>query len=133
MKLKQIIITLTLIFLTFNANANPAIEQKDQIKNKEVTENTINKGTLLLFINPAGRPCQMQDAIIQKNKKSILKNISLEYIKTTVINDRQKFYKYGIRGLPSLILLNKNDKVAKRFAPGIRESASIIAEINKLK
>ncbi len=84
---------------------------------------------LLFFINPHGRPCQMQDEILTKMGTKLTDKADLRYIKTTVQSDRQEFYKYGIRALPSMVLLDSEGNVAKRFPPGIQNEESILKSL----
>ncbi len=91
------------------------------------------KNTLLFFINPNGRPCQMQLQILQDGMKDLEKVAKLQLIKTTEPNDRQAFYQYGIRSLPSLILVDAQGKEKLRFAPGIQEMSYILQQIYTVK
>jgi thioredoxin 1 len=86
-----------------------------------------NESTLLFFMNPNGRPCQIQDSILNETKGKLSKTASLRYVKTTNRSDYELFRKYGIRGLPSLVLINQSGKVIHRFAPGIQNAESIMS------
>lgn len=101
------------------ASAPPAAPPTSEAKQK-----TPDK-TLLLFMNPNGRPCQMQDQILQS--MNLKDQVQIRYIKTTNPNDRQEFYNYGIRGLPSLILLDKSGQELHRFPAGIQSPEQIQA------
>jgi thioredoxin 1 len=81
--------------------------------------------TILFFMNPSGAPCQMQDKILTDMGKSLTDHAVLHYVKTTVPSDRGTFAEYGIRALPSLIIIDSNRKVIKRFPPGIQSVESI--------
>ncbi|NLB64767.1 MAG: hypothetical protein GX801_11820 [Fibrobacter sp.] len=76
--------------------------------------------TLYFFINPGGRPCQIQDEIL-KNSPDLKNHAQLKYISTNVPTDRDMFYKYGVRSLPSLILVDQKDSTLHRFPPGIHQ------------
>lgn len=82
---------------------------------------------LLFFMNPNGRPCQIQDDNLKSGE---LKNMQVEYIKTTVKGDRKKFYEFGVRSLPQLILVDNNNNIIKRFSPGIQSVSTINSAIN---
>jgi len=97
---------------------------------KNNSESTAKKGALLFFMNPNGRPCQMQNEIIVKTK-SITDKTNIVYISTSVPEDRKKFYTYGVRALPSLILVDDAGTVVKRFTPGIKSAAEISEEVKK--
>ena len=47
--------------------------------------------------------------------------------------DRQAFYDYGVRSLPSLVLVDKAGNINKVFAPGIQDIQTITIALNKLK
>jgi thiol-disulfide isomerase/thioredoxin len=84
---------------------------------------------ILLFMNPNGHPCQMQLSILDGMKEKLNGLATIKYIKTTEPGDQETFYKYGIRGLPSLIILDKNDKEIKRFTPGIQDEKTILSAL----
>jgi thioredoxin 1 len=99
----------------------------------EITEKRMEgKGKLLFFINPSGMPCQMQDQILNKIKDKINSKVDIVYYQTTAESDLQQFYKYGVRALPSIIVLNSSDMEFKRFPPGIQSPESIIETVEKL-
>ena len=87
--------------------------------------------TILFFMNPNGHPCQMQKGIIDGMKDSLSGLASITFIKTTEDGDRDKFYQYGIRGLPSLIIVDKNGNELKRFAPGIQDESTILSALRE--
>ena len=87
---------------------------------------TDNKGSLLFFMNPNGRPCQMQDQYLNEIRSKIDEVAEVIYIRTTEPNDKSLFYKYGIRSLPSMIILDENENIAQRFSPGIQSPTSIL-------
>jgi thiol-disulfide isomerase/thioredoxin len=87
--------------------------------------------TVLFFMNPNGRPCQMQDAILGQIKDSLAGCATVRYIKTTLPADRALFGKYGIRGLPSLIITGNDGKELHRFTPGIQSTEIILAALKE--
>ena len=87
---------------------------------------------ILVFINPNGRPCQMQLSILDGMKDKLSKIAKIKYIKTTEESDQNTFYQYGIRGLPSLIILGKDGKEIKRFTPGIQNEKTILSALDIL-
>lgn len=82
--------------------------------------------TILFFMNPNGHPCQMQLAVLDGMKDKLPSLARITYIKTTVSADRDKFSEYGIRGLPSLIIVDKDGKELHRFTPGVQEESTIL-------
>jgi thioredoxin 1 len=89
--------------------------------------------TILFFMNPNGQPCRMQLEILDGMQKELAGVATVKYVKTTVSADQSAFYKYGIRGLPSLIILDKSGKEIKRFTPGIQDEATISATLKSLR
>ena len=87
---------------------------------------------MLVFINPNGRPCQIQVSILDGMKDKLSKIAKLKYVKTTEGSDQNIFYQYGIRGLPSLIILGRDGKEIKRFTPGIQNEKTILSAFDKL-
>ena len=85
------------------------------------------KKQLLFFMNPNGRPCQMQDAIIHEMGTTLSDLATVKYVKTTSRDDYQLFAAYGIRGLPSLIILDEQGKEYKRFTPGVQSAESVMS------
>lgn len=90
-----------------------------------------SKPTLVFFMNPNGRPCQIQDEMLIKAKADLEKTAVVRYVKTTVPADRDAFYEYGVRSLPQLILVDEKGNPVHRFAPGIQEMDVIMQAIIK--
>jgi thioredoxin 1 len=88
---------------------------------------------ILFFMNPNGRPCQMQDGIIKAMGESLSGKATVKYYKTTQRDDYAAFGTYGIRGLPSLIILDEKGKEVKRFTPGIHDAATILKALKSEK
>ena len=87
------------------------------------------KPTLLFFMNPAGRPCQTQDQILAEGRKKWESLATLRYVRTDVPADRDVFYQYGVRSLPSLILVGVDGKEITRYSPGIQPVDAVLAGI----
>ncbi|PJB44953.1 MAG: hypothetical protein CO105_05090 [Comamonadaceae bacterium CG_4_9_14_3_um_filter_60_33] len=91
------------------------------------------KPTLVFFLNPMGAPCQEQKVeldklVAQQNGKFNLANVSV-----MDQGARQAFYDYGVRSLPSLVLVDKVGNISKVFAPGIQSIETISTALNALK
>lgn len=91
------------------------------------------KPTLVFFINPAGRPCQMQDQILAEAKAQWEPLASLRYARTDTPADRELFYRYGVRALPSLVLVDGEGKELKRFPPGIQPAETVVSGIRSAR
>lgn len=87
------------------------------------------KPTLLFFMNPAGRPCQEQDRILAEGRARWEPLAGLRYVRTDAPADREAFYSYGVRALPSLILVGPDGREITRYAPGIQPVETILSGI----
>ena len=87
------------------------------------------KPTLIFFMNPAGRPCQMQDQILTDSKAQWEPLATLRYVRTDTAADQDVFYKYGVRSLPNLILVGPDGKEIRRYSPGIQSADSILSGV----
>ncbi len=90
---------------------------------------TAAKPTLIFFINPAGRPCQMQNQILNESRAKWEPLVTLRYARTDLAADRDLFYHYGIRSLPSLIVVDGDGKELHRFPPGIQQAETVLSGI----
>jgi hypothetical protein len=99
--------------------------------NKEKAAQTVSvpDKQILFFLNPNGRPCQIQSTILDNMKSKLASKASVKYISTTEKADLEKFGRYGIRALPMLIIEDKNGKEVKRFTPGIQEEQAILSAL----
>jgi thioredoxin 1 len=86
---------------------------------------------LLFFINPDGYPCQTQQAILAGVADSLSKVADVVYVSTTVPADLRVFEAYGIRALPSLIIVDADGRELSRFAPGIQPADAVLAALTK--
>ncbi len=80
---------------------------------------------LIFFLDPNGRPCQMQHNILVGMQAELQPRVSIQLVQTTVASDRQTFYDYGIRSLPSLILVDGSGKEVRRLSPGVQDAEAI--------
>jgi hypothetical protein len=107
------------------------VNQKSTDSAKELKSSAVKTADkqILFFMNPNGHPCQMQLSIINNMKDKLSGLATVTFIKTTEPGDQDKFYQYGIRGLPSLIIADKNGKEIRRFSPGIQDENTIITAL----
>ena len=87
------------------------------------------KPALMFFMNPDGRPCQMQDRILSESRAQWEALATLRYVKTTDPADRELFYGYGIRSLPNLLLVGADGKELYRYSPGIQSAETVLSGI----
>jgi len=117
--LSIVVVTGGLIF----ANSGTAAPASEKVAKKQI----------MFFMNPNGRPCQMQDEIIRKMGATLTDVATVKYIKTTNRDDYPTFRTYGIRGLPSLIILDEKGSELKRFTPGVQSAETILSGLNTKK
>jgi thioredoxin 1 len=84
------------------------------------------KPVLVFFMNPAGRPCQIQDQLLAESKAQWGPLADLRYARTDAESDRELFYRYGVRALPTLLLVDPAGKELKRFPPGIQQPTTVL-------
>jgi thioredoxin 1 len=130
-------VSLSLLILSINAQKNDSSSNINQTNTQISQPNsdthkaiTTPEKQLMFFINPNGRPCQMQISIADNMKDKLSGKATIVYIKTTEPADEGKFYQYGIRGLPSLIIADKNGKEIKRLPPGVKDEQTILNALN---
>ncbi len=91
---------------------------------------TAGDHSLLFFLNPRGRPCQMQDQILKDMGSALTDKAALQYVSVADPLAKPNLYKYGIRALPALILVDAEGNEVHRFSPGIQSSDTILAALN---
>ena len=142
LKINLIIVVLALTIIGCGEK-NQSVPKKEITKISTHKDNVIKQkalqqvekkddvGTLIFFLNPNGRPCKMQDKIFQDNLAQINQFAKIKYITTTKPSNRSIFNKYGIRSLPSLVLLDSHGKITKRFSPGIQQINTLLPELQR--
>jgi thioredoxin-related protein len=73
----------------------------------------------------------MQEEVLAGMNEKLGNLALIKYVQTTEPADRATFEKYGIRGLPSLIILDQSGKEFTRFPPGIQSEEKILAALKK--
>lgn len=91
------------------------------------------KNTLIFFQNPHGVPCKIQKEVLDKLQAERKANFNIASVSTTRQEDQKAFYDYGIRSLPSLVLVDRNGKIARVFPPGIQSGETLASALNGLK
>jgi thioredoxin 1 len=91
------------------------------------------RNTLVFFQNPAGGPCRAQNEVLQRLHKDRKGNFNIVPVSVSRPEDQKAFYDYGIRNLPSLVLVDRSGKIARVFPPGIQEYGVLAAELDRAK
>lgn len=79
---------------------------------------------LVFFMNPNGRPCQMQDEILRA-MPDLAARVDVVYYRTTEPADIARFEQYGIRSLPQLIVTDAAGAMLRRATPGIQSDPQV--------
>ena len=87
---------------------------------------------LVFFLDPNGGPCRMQNSILTSMAEELKGRVSIRYVQTTEAADKNLFYKYGIRALPTLLLADATGNEIRRMTPGVKSAADVRSLINSL-
>ena len=78
------------------------------------------KNTVVFFINPQGGPCRAQKEILEKLLKDRKGNFNIAFVDATRQENQRAFYDYGVRSLPTVVVVDAKGKIVKYFPPGIQ-------------
>jgi thioredoxin 1 len=81
---------------------------------------------LVFFMNPNGRPCQIQDQILEQVAGSLQGRAVLVRFRTTTPEDLAWFDKFGIRSLPQLVVTDATGRELRRATPGIQDAGQVL-------
>ncbi len=91
------------------------------------------KAPLVFFQNPNGGPCMAQKGILVKLLQDRKGSFNIASINAMNQNDQKAFYDYGVRSLPSLVLVDKAGKISKVFPPGIQNQETLTSALDGVK
>jgi thiol-disulfide isomerase/thioredoxin len=132
--MKKIVISLLTLSLLATAGIAPAATSAP-LSTPELKQaiGANGKATLVFFQNPNGGPCKAQKRILDKLTQD--KNAGFNLASVSVMNpgDQKAFYDYGVRSLPSLVLVDKSGNINKVFSPGIQSIETLSAALDGLK
>jgi len=134
--MKRIIVSLSLISLLLTAGASLAVagNQAAPRSTPELSKMVgSGKSTLVFFLNPNGGPCQAQDAVLVKLWNDKKKSFNIVYVSAMAQENQKAFYDYGVRSLPSLVLVDKAGNISRVFPPGIQTYEALAKAIDGLK
>lgn len=126
------LITAALILTaTLATAANPAAPLSTPTLKKTIASN--GKPTLVFFENPNGGPCRAQKALLNKLAEQRKEAFNIASVSTLNQDDQRGFYDYGIRSLPTLVLVDKTGKISRVFSPGIQNIEVLSSALDGLK
>jgi len=134
--MKRIIASLSLITLLMTAGAGLAVagSQAAPRSTPELSKMLgSGKPALVFFLNPNGGPCQAQDAVLVKLWNDKKKSFNIVYVSAMAPESQKAFYDYGVRSLPSLVLVDKAGNISRVFPPGIQTYEALAAAIDGIK
>ncbi len=139
--MKKYCFLLILIFMASACSNDEQASSPSLSLAKEATAQTLAKTVdaaespnhkLLVFVNPNGGPCILQNKIIADMTDELRGKVVVQHIQTTVPSDLNIFHHYGIRALPTLLLADANGKEVKRMAPGVKNAIDIRALLQSI-
>ena len=134
--MKRIIVALSLISLLLMAGASiaGAGSQAAPRSTPELAK-VIGSGkpTVVFFLNPNGGPCKAQNEILVKLKLDKKSAFNVVYVSALIDENQKAFYDYGVRSLPTLVLVNKKGDISRVFPPGIQNYETLAAAIDGMK
>lgn len=126
----------SLLTLTLLATATIALAAASAPLSTPELKQTIGangKPTLVFFQNPNGGPCKAQKGILDKLSQDRKGNFNIASVNAMNQNDQKAFYDYGVRSLPSLVLVDKAGKISRVFPPGIQNQETLSASLDGVK
>jgi thioredoxin 1 len=88
------------------------------------------KKTVVFFLNPQGGPCRAQNEVLTKLHQDRRGNFSIAYVNAMNPADQQAFYDYGVRSLPTVVLVDSRGKISRNFPPGIQTYEALAAALD---
>jgi thiol-disulfide isomerase/thioredoxin len=134
MKIKMILVFLTVFLFSAVQAWSGAGSTSAPLSTPELKQAfSSGKKTVVFFINPFGKPCKEQDMILQKLHKDKNGDFNIAYVHSTKPENQQAFYDYGIRSLPSLVLVDKSGRISRHFPPGIQSYETLTQALDSIK
>ena len=78
------------------------------------------KKTVVFFLNPQGGPCKAQNEVLTKLHKDRKGNFLIAFVDAMNPANQRAFYDYGVRSLPTVVLVDSKGKISRTFPPGIQ-------------
>lgn len=124
-----VVFCLTVFLVQISAAANAAPKSTPELKQLIGA----GKKTIVFFQNPNGGPCKAQNEILQKLLKDRKGSFTIAYVNAMKPEDQKAFYEYGIRNLPSLVLVDGSGNISRVFPPGIQSYEILGQSLDSIK
>ena len=130
--LRTFLLLAVLVFPSGQAAAgNPAAPLSTPELQKMIGEG--KKSTIVFFLNPLGGPCAAQKQILEQLRKDRGNKFNIAYVSTMKQEDTKAFYDYGVRNLPTIVLVDRQGNVARYFSPGIQRYETLAAALDRVQ
>jgi thioredoxin 1 len=123
--LVRLLPVLLVIFLFGCTESTRTTQGNQEEDSRASTLQTSGNPSLVFFLDPYGRPCQIQDEILRGMHDEFRGVVELRYLQTNIPAHLDFFYSFGIRGLPALLLADASGKEIRRLPPGVRSPEEI--------
>ena len=130
---KRILLAVSVAIFAVSSIASAAATAPLSTPELKQTIGTGGKATLVFFQNPYGGPCKAQKGILDKLLQDRKGSFNIASVNAMNQNDQKAFYDYGVRSLPSLVLVDKAGKISKVFPPGIQNQETLTAALDGVK
>lgn len=134
MKLRSILVSVAIaasLFIAGYANAGDTPAPKSTPEIKQAVSS--GKKTVVFFLNPMGGPCRNQKAILLKLQQDMKNGFNIAYVDANKPEDQKAFYDYGVRGLPSVAVLDSKGNIGRLFPPGIQTYETMKQTLDSVK
>jgi len=84
---------------------------------------------IVFFWLPSGVPCQQQNEILSKMEEEN-SDITINRVDVNNPASSDLMNKYGIRTVPSIVILDEDGKTVNQFTPGIQSQATLKKYLN---
>ena len=133
--MKNIVGIILAILLLATAGIAQAAAVNAPLSTPELKQTIGSKGkpTLVFFQNPYGGPCRAQKGVLDKLQLDRKNDFNIASVNAMNQDDQKAFYDYGVRSLPSLVLVDKGGKISRVFPPGIQNIETLKSALDGLK
>jgi thioredoxin len=127
---KYIIFSVLLFLVTACSNDEQPSKSSNSVTaetqtSTSVTTRKLASHKMVFFLDPNGGPCRLQASILNDMANELRGKVDIQYVQTTVPSDRDIFYQYGVRALPTLLLADASGKEIRRMPPGVKQADDI--------
>ena len=120
------------VLLTITAGCNSA-RQSSSAAEPAGAYTADGKASILFFLDPNEQSCQRQKTILDNARLQIEKHATVRFVQNTSNKDLLTFYRYRVKYLPSIILIDADGNELQRLPTGVQGSYRILTALRNLK